>query len=112
MNGFQLHKLNIEATTTALEALRACDRLHRKAHGLILQYGETGLLPDMIFELYGTAPMTAHALKRWLEETSIDPKVLNYRLDTCIGILQNELRANHMFEQLSLKLAKPIRPAD
>lgn len=98
MKGLALVKLNVQATEMTLEALRACDRIFKKTHDLVARYPE-GSLPLIVYDMHGTIPMTVHALKLWIESTVMTEEELLYRINTCVDILRNELRANHVFER-------------
>jgi hypothetical protein len=100
LNGLNLVKHNIRATYMVLEALRACDRLFKKLHAQITRY-PTGTLPTLIYDMYGTIPLTAHLLRTWAEETPETEAELCNRIDSCIAILHQELRANGVFERLN-----------
>lgn len=106
LNGLQSIKLNITTNYNVLAALRAVDRLFRKTQMVMEKYPDRKL-PSVIYDMYGTLPLTAVALKRWVEEPAENTAELEKRMHTCISILRQELRANAMFELLNIQV-KPV----
>lgn len=99
LNGLRLVKLNVEATEMVVAALRACDRVFKKIHELVQLYPNGGL-PLILYDMYGTVPLTVCALRQWAQGPATSEEEMQFRIDTCIGIMHNELRANHIFAKL------------
>lgn len=96
----QLVKLNIDTTNAIFEALRACGRLFAKIHKRVQRDPKCSTMPLVLVDMYGTLPLTQEALHHWLEESDYDEQTLTSRLNTCIDLLRNELRANSVLEQM------------
>jgi hypothetical protein len=103
LTGLECIQLGIRANFMVVEALRACDRLFKKVESLI-HSNPNGELPFIVYDMYGNLPLTVHSLKWWAEQPTTSLIELQNRIDVCRSILQQELRANGMFEKLQKKV--------
>jgi len=110
LNGYDLVKLNVEATQQLGLALQAIDRLFTKIHDLQKKYPWG--LPLIVYDIHATLPFAAACIKQWLqgEEKGLfspDENEYQHRIQTARNVLAAEIRCDRIFTRITASKVPP-----